>query len=112
MCRYCGGLFGSPVSARHQRIKPFALLVVRVVFAWRMVIERTHLRLEKMMEFKRQYIVNENNQKVAVQLDIGTFDEIENILENYALVKLITADDTKTLNIGDAKKYYASLDKA
>ncbi len=64
------------------------------------------------MEFKRQYIVNEDSQRVAVQLDIDTFEKIENVLENYALVQLINADDSETLNIEDAKKYYASLDKA
>ncbi|MCQ8104051.1 hypothetical protein NP590_08045 [Methylomonas sp. SURF-2] len=64
------------------------------------------------MEFKRQYIVNESNQKIAVQLDIDTFEKIENVLENYALVQLIYADDSDALNIEQAKKYYASLDKA
>ena len=29
------------------------------------------------MELKRQYIVNENNQKVAVQLDIETFEKLK-----------------------------------
>lgn len=64
------------------------------------------------MEFKRQYIVNEDSQRVAVQLDIDTFEKIENVLENYALVQLINADDSETLNIEEAKKYYSSLDKA
>lgn len=64
------------------------------------------------MEFKRQYIVNEDSQTVAVQLDIDTFEKIENVLENYALVQFINADDSETLNIEEAKKYYASLDKA
>lgn len=63
------------------------------------------------MEFKRQYIVNEDSQRVAVQLDIDTFRKIENVLENYALVQFINADDSETLNIEEAKKYYASLDK-
>ncbi|MDX8129256.1 hypothetical protein QLH52_18300 [Methylomonas sp. OY6] len=58
------------------------------------------------MEFKRQYIVNEDSQRVAVQLDIDTFEKIENVLENYALVQLINADDSETLSIEEAKKYY------
>jgi hypothetical protein len=77
-----------------------------------MGILTTHLSWETVMEFKRQYIVNEDSQRVAVQLDIDTFEKIENVLENYALVQLINADDSETLNIEDAKKYYASLDKA
>jgi hypothetical protein len=64
------------------------------------------------MELKRQYIVDEDNHKVAVQLDIDTFEKIEDVLENYALVQLINADESETLGIEEAKKYYATLDKA
>jgi hypothetical protein len=64
------------------------------------------------MELKKQYIVDEDNQKVAVQLDIATFEKIENVLENYALVQLINADESEVLDIEEAKKYYATLDKA
>ncbi len=64
------------------------------------------------MELKRQYIVDEDNHKVAVQLDIDTFEKIEEVLENYALVQLINADESETLSIEEAKKYYAALDKA
>ncbi|WP_198402764.1 hypothetical protein [Methylomonas koyamae] len=72
----------------------------------------THFSPEMVMEIKRQYIVNEDSQRVAVQLDIHTFEKIENVLENYALVQLINTDDTETLSIEEAKKYYAGLDKA
>ncbi len=64
------------------------------------------------MELKRQYIVDEDNHKVAVQLDIDTFEKIEDVLENYALVQLINADESETLSIEEARKYYAILDKA
>jgi hypothetical protein len=64
------------------------------------------------MELKKQYIVNEDNQKVAVQLDIATFEKIENVLENYALVQLMHEDESEAMTVEDAKKYYASLDKA
>ena len=64
------------------------------------------------MELRRQYIVDEANQKVAVQLDIATFEKIENVLENYALVQLMKDDDSEVMTIEDAKKYYATLDKA
>jgi hypothetical protein len=77
-----------------------------------MGIVTTDLSWETDMEFKRQYIVNEDSQRVAVQLDIDTFEKIENVLENYALVQLIDADDSETLSIEEAKKYYAGLDKA
>jgi len=64
------------------------------------------------MELNRQYIVNEANQRVAVQLDIATFEKIENVLENYALAQLMDKDDSDVMTIEDAKNYYAALDKA
>ena len=64
------------------------------------------------MEFNRQYIVNEANQRVAVQLDIATFEKIENVLENYALAQFMDEDDSEVMTMEDAKNYYAALDKA
>ncbi len=63
------------------------------------------------MELKRQYIVDEDNQKIAVQLDIATFQKIENALEDYALGQYINADDSELLSVEGAKQYYSSLDK-
>ncbi|MDP1665178.1 MAG: hypothetical protein Q8L79_08615 [Methylobacter sp.] len=53
-----------------------------------------------MMELKRQGIV-----------DVALRDG-ENVLEDYALVQLINSDQSPVMTIEDAKKYYASLDKA
>ncbi len=64
------------------------------------------------MELPVEYIFDEKDQKIAVKLDIDTFNKIENILENYALAQLINADDSELLSIEEAKKYYATLDKA
>ena len=66
-----------------------------------------------MKEIKRKYIIDENNQKIAVQLDLNTFTKIEEILENYALVQLMKeneADDS--LDLKGAKEYYQKLDKS
>ena len=66
-----------------------------------------------MKEIKRKYIIDENNQKIAVQLDLNTFTKIEEVLENYALVQLIKeneADDS--LSLKEAKEYYQGLDKS
>jgi hypothetical protein len=62
------------------------------------------------MELKRQYIVDEDNQKIAVQLDIATFQKIESALEDYALGQFINSDDSELLSVEDAKQFYASLD--
>jgi hypothetical protein len=66
-----------------------------------------------MEELKRTYIVDEQNQRIAVQIDIETFNRIEEILENYALAKLIkeTGNDD-ALKLDEAIPYYESLEKA
>jgi len=63
------------------------------------------------MELKRQYIVDENNQKVAVQLDLVTFEKIEDALENYGLAQFINNNNDETLSIEDAKKFYSTWEK-
>jgi hypothetical protein len=64
------------------------------------------------MEIKRQYIVDDNNRRVAVQLDLKTFEKIEEILENYGLVQLMSAEEEdEPLNLAEAKAYYNKLDK-
>lgn len=62
------------------------------------------------MNIKRQYIVDERNHRVAVQVDIKTFEKIESVLENYALSRLMeTSDEDETLSLDEAKKYYEAL---
>jgi len=62
------------------------------------------------MNLERRYIVDEDNRKVAVQLDIETFEKIENILENYALYQLMQASDNDDeLGLEDALSQYQSL---
>ncbi len=64
------------------------------------------------MNLERRYIVDENNRKIAVQLDIETFEKIENILENHALRELMQAhDDDEELSLEDAVKHYQSLNQ-
>jgi hypothetical protein len=66
-----------------------------------------------MEELKKSYIVDEQNRKIAVQLDIETFNKIEEILENYALARLIEEqDDEEALELGEALAHYQSLEKA
>jgi hypothetical protein len=62
------------------------------------------------MNIERQYIVNEQNQCVAVQIDIKTFERIEELLENYALSRLMAeTDDEETLDLPQAKSFYETL---
>lgn len=66
-----------------------------------------------MEELKKSYIVDEQNRKVAVQLDIETFNKIEEVLENFALARLMEEnDDEDLLELNEALPYYQSLEKA
>jgi hypothetical protein len=66
-----------------------------------------------MEELKKSYIVDEQNRKVAVQLDIETFNKIEEVLENFALARLMEENgDEDVLELNEALAYYRSLEKA
>jgi hypothetical protein len=38
-----------------------------------------------MLNIPKKYIVDENNNKIAIQLDLDTFEKIEEILEKHCL---------------------------
>lgn len=62
---------------------------------------------------KKQYIVDEKNRKIAVQIDIDTYRKIEELLENYALVQLMKeAENDELLSLPQAKEFYQKLEKA
>ncbi len=66
-----------------------------------------------MEKIKRKYIVDEKNRKIAVQIDIKTFNKIEEIMENYSLYHLMKEnEDDEILDIKKAKRYYSRLRKA
>jgi len=66
-----------------------------------------------METIQKQYIVDEQNRKIAVQIPIQTFEKLEEILENYALVQLMEENEgEETLIEQDAKSYYDQLEKA
>lgn len=58
------------------------------------------------------YIVDDENHKIAVQLDMKTYEQITETLENFALYKLMEENkDDETLSAKDAREYYKSLKK-
>ncbi len=66
-----------------------------------------------MEEIKKRYIVDDKNRKIAVQIDYETFERIEEILEDYALIQLIRENNEKDiLDENEAKSYYKKLEKA
>jgi len=65
------------------------------------------------MIIDRQYIVDDKNKKLAVQLSIETFEKMEEVLENYALYQLMNDNqDNEILSASEAKEFYENLNKA
>lgn len=63
-----------------------------------------------MKAIKKKYIVDENSKRVAVQIGIDDFNKIEQIMEDYALGKLIDENDSsKNLALEDVKDEYFNL---
>jgi len=65
-----------------------------------------------MLNLKPKYIVNDKSKKIAVQVDINTYNKMVELLEDYGLVKLM--DETKgdeEFTLEEGKKYYATLKK-
>ena len=62
------------------------------------------------MQLQPNYIVDSHNHKIAVQLDIQTYEKITETLENYALYQYIEDNqNSEKLSLKEAKKYYQSL---
>lgn len=65
-----------------------------------------------MLDIKRTYLTDENRRPIAVQIDIKTFEKIEQLLEDYALGKLIEENNPKeNLSLNEAQEYYQQLKK-
>lgn len=63
-----------------------------------------------MLEIHKYYIFDEKQQPIAVQIPISEFEQIEEILENYGLAKLM--DEThaeEKLTKSEALKFYQLL---
>ena len=65
-----------------------------------------------MLEIQKQYVVDEDNKKIAVQLSIETFQKIEQLLEDYALTQMMMEVESEpNLDLENAKRQYAELSK-
>ncbi len=62
------------------------------------------------MQLQPNYIVDNQNHKIGVQLDIQTYKKITETLENFALYKFMEENEKdEKLSLDDAKKYYKTL---
>ena len=60
-----------------------------------------------MNTIKKKYIVDEQQQTVAVQIDIADFEKLERLFEDYALGKLMEENDSRdNLSLDEAKQFY------
>ncbi len=63
-----------------------------------------------MLELDKSYVIDENQQPIAVQIPLEQFEKIEEILENYGLAKLIEeTEGDERLSKEPALKYYNSI---
>ncbi|VXD17328.1 conserved hypothetical protein [Planktothrix serta PCC 8927] len=63
-----------------------------------------------MLEIHKNYIVDENQNPIAVQIPIAEFEKIEEILEDYFLGKMMAdEEDAEILSKSEALKYYQGL---
>jgi hypothetical protein len=69
-------------------------------------------KTEEMLNIKKTYVTDTKNRPVAVQVNIKTFEKIEQVLEDYALGRLIEDNsENGYLSVSEAKEYYKSLDE-
>ena len=63
-----------------------------------------------MLEIHKNYLLDEHQQPIAVQIPISEFEQIEEILENFGLNKLMAeVEEDERLGKDEARRYYQSL---
>jgi hypothetical protein len=63
-------------------------------------------------EIHKNYVLNENQQPIAVQIPIAEFERIEEIIEDFGLARLMEEagdEDNERLSKDEALKYYQAL---
>lgn len=62
---------------------------------------------------KKKYLFDENQNKVAVQIDITEYNRIEQMLEDYALGKLMEENEaSENMGLEEAQIFYSQLKKS
>lgn len=65
-----------------------------------------------MINITKNYIVDENQKRIAVQIPIDEFDKIVELIENYGLAKLIDeTNEDEVLSVKEAKRFYKAMKK-
>jgi hypothetical protein len=65
-----------------------------------------------MLAINKKYVLDEQMKKVAVQLDVHTYEKMEQLLEDYALTQFMKQNKKQDLMIlSEAKKAYQKMQK-
>ena len=65
-----------------------------------------------MLQIRKNYIIDETRNTIAVQIPVEDFNKIEEVIENYGLAKLIDdVKEEKLFTVQEAKQFYKSLKK-
>ncbi|MDP2887888.1 MAG: hypothetical protein Q8P34_02845 [Bacteroidota bacterium] len=63
-----------------------------------------------MLDIKKTYVTDSKKRPIAVQIDIQTFEKMEQLLEDYALAQYINENNPEDiLSVADAKAFYETL---
>lgn len=63
-----------------------------------------------MLKIHKNYIYDENQNLVAIQIPLDEFIKIEEVIENHGLSKMIDeVSSDESISVKEAKKYYNSL---
>ena len=63
-----------------------------------------------MLEIHKHYVLDENQNPIAVQIPLPEFERIEEVIENYGLAQLIDeVQDEERLTGENADNYYKEL---
>lgn len=63
-----------------------------------------------MLDIKKTYVTDSKKRPFAVQIDIQTFEKMEQLLEDYALAHFIEENNPDdVLSVEEAKEFYESL---
>ena len=63
-----------------------------------------------MLEIHKLYVLDENQNPIAVQIPLPEFERLEEVIENYGLAQLIDeVQDEERLTGENADNYYRAL---
>ena len=63
-----------------------------------------------MLEIHKHYVLDENQNPIAVQIPLPEFERLEEVIENYGLAQLIDeVQDEERLTGENADHYYKAL---